>query len=215
MAAEARAEQRPRRREIDLHRRVCVITPDVIDIRPARSAAVVPFIGFLLGVLAFVGAVFLLETLPFPAVLLLLGAALILVPFSGMGFVYSVYGANVVLDRRKQTAVWQQGFLGMGVGTEELVPFHKIERIELEEVSREEQADGPQDFRQFELRLLKSSGRRLMLGQVTAPRYAATDGLARAREAAEAVAALTGKPLEVDVEQRRRRRRGPPAPTAA
>ena len=34
------------RREIDLHRRVCVITPDRIDIRPARSAAVAPLIGF-------------------------------------------------------------------------------------------------------------------------------------------------------------------------
>jgi len=104
------------RREIDLHRRVCVIRPDTIDIRPARSAAVVPLIGFLLGVFAFVAVLFWLERLPFALALLLMGAAIVLVPLSGMGFVYSVYGANVVIDRRKGTAVWQQGLLGMGVG---------------------------------------------------------------------------------------------------
>ncbi len=208
-------QARPPRREIDLHRRVCVIRPDSIDIRPARSAAVVPFIGFALGVLAFVAVLFWLERLPFALVLLLIGAAILLVPFSGMGFVYSVYGANVVIDRKKQTALWQQGFLGMGVGTQELVPFAKIERLEIEEVSRQRQAGGPQDFAQFEVRLLKASGRRLALGQVTVPRAIAADGLGRAREVAEAVAAIIDKPVEIIAEERppgRRRRR--PAATA-
>src|SRR3990170_1420940 len=173
------------RREIDLPRRVCVIKPDVIDIRPARSAAVVPFIGFVLGVLAFVAVLLWLEALPFVVTLLLIGLALLLVPLSGMGFVYSVYGANVVIDRRKRTAVWQQGLLGMGVGTEELAPFSKIERVEIEEISREEQVGGAQDLAQFELRVLKASGRRLSLGQVTVPRSIRDDGLARAREVGE------------------------------
>ena len=213
------------RLEIDLHRRVCVVTPDHIDIRPARSAAVLPLLGLLLGVFAAVAAVLWLQQLPFWLALLLLGSAILLVPFSGMGFVYSVYGANVIIDRQKQSAVWQQGLLGMGVGTEELVPFWKIERLEIEEISRERQAGGTQDFAQYEILLLKASGRRLSLGQVTVPRYAAAEGLARARQVGEAVAALVDKPLRVRVDERRRRRRrrrsrrrpaaaGPPAPAS-
>ena len=155
------------RREIDLHRRVCVIRSDTIDIRPARSAAVVPLIGFLLGVFAFVVVLFWLEQLPFALALLLMGSAIVLVPFAGMGFVYSVYGANVVIDRKKQSALWQQGLFGMGVGTQELVPFWKMERLEIEEISREPQVGGAQDFAQYEIRLLKTSGRRLSLGQVS------------------------------------------------
>ncbi len=183
------------RREIDLHRRVCVIRPDTIEIRPARSAAVVPLLGFLLGVFAFVAVLFWLEKLPFALALLLMGGAILLVPFSGMGFVYSVYGANVVIDRTKQTALWQQGLFGMGVGTEELVPFHKMERLEVEEISEEPQEGDVQDFAQYEIRLLKASGRKLSLGQVTVPRYMAADGLERAKAVGQAVAEMTGKPL--------------------
>jgi hypothetical protein len=210
----------PQRREIDLHRRVCVVRPDSIDIRPARSAAIVPLLGFLLGVFAFVAVLFWLERLPFVLALLFMGSAILLVPFSGMGFVFSVYGANVVIDRKKQSAVWQQGLLGMGVGTQELVPFWKIERLEIEEISRERQVGGPQDFAQYEIRLLKTSGRALSLGQVTVPRRLASEGLARARQVGEAVAALVEKPLRVVGDEhrprRRRRRRGRrPTPTAA
>ena len=78
---------------------------------------------------------------------------------------------------------------------------------EVEDVSANEPAAPRQDFAQFEVRLLKSSGRRLVLGQVTVPRELAAEGFARAREVAEAVAALTEKPLQVIGEERRRRRR--------
>jgi hypothetical protein len=206
------------RREIDLHRRVCVIRPDSIDIRPARSAAIVPLLGFVLGVSAFVAVLLWLEQLPFALALLLMGGAILLVPFSGMGFVYSVYGANVVIDRKKQTALWQQGLFGMGVGTEELVPFHKMERLEVEEISEEPQEGDAQDFAQYEIRLLKTSGRRLSLGQVTVPRYMAADGLERAKAVGQAVADLAEKPLVVVTDEgtppgrrRRGRRRAPSA----
>jgi hypothetical protein len=209
------------RREIDLHRRVCVITADTIDIKPARSAAIAPLILLLLGILGFLGALFFIDSLPFFVVLLLMGAAILLVPFAGMGFVYSVFGANIVINKHKQSALWQQGLFGMGVGTEELVPFWKIERIELVETSRDPQWGGPQDLCQFEVLLLKTSERRLSIGQVTVPSYAANDGLVRARAVAEAVAALVDKPLHVEVDAhdqtpaRRRYRRHDDADEAA
>jgi hypothetical protein len=213
--------EEPARREIDLHRRVCVITPDVIDIRPARSAAVAPLIGFLLGVGCFLAALFWINTLPFLLVLLFMFFAIILVPLSGMGFVYSVYGANVVIDRRKRTAVWQQGLFGMGVGTQELVPFEKVERLEIERSGTATSRVAEEDFVQFELSLRKVSGKQLSLGQVTVPLPAEHEGLARVRAVGEALARMTGRPLAlIDVEpparpKRRRKRRRRRAPTAA
>ena len=204
------------RHEIDLHRRVCRVQPDIVEIKPARSAAIVPLFGFLLGVFAFTSIVLWRDQLPFQLMLALMGVALVLVPFSGMGFVYSVYGSNVIIDKNKQTAVWQQGMFGMGVGTEELVPFVKIERIEIEDVSRERQADGVQELAQYELRLLKVSGRRLTLGQVAVPRAIAASGPARARAVAGAVATLVEKPLEeIGIERPRRRFRKRPQGSTA
>jgi hypothetical protein len=131
-----------------------------------------------------------------------MGGALVLVPFAGMGFVYSIYGANVVIDRRKQTALWQQGLFGMGVGTEELVPFAKIDRLEIEKVGGAPRRGPGQDFLQFELSLLKNSGKLLPVGQVTVPPAYAEEGLSRIRDVAGAIAAFTGAPIDlIDIEQ--------------
>jgi hypothetical protein len=185
-----------------------VITPDVVDIRPARSAAIAPLFGFLLGVLCFVSVLFWIQSLPFPIVLLLMGSAIVLVPFSGMGFVYSIYGANVVVNRQKQTAIWQQGLLGMGVGTEELVPFAKIERLQLEKIGGAPRRGPGRDFVQFELSVLKKSGKNLPLGQITVPPAYAEEGLSRIREVADAVASIAGARVElINVEPRPKRRR--------
>jgi len=193
-----------------------VITPDVVDIRPARSAAIAPLLGFLLGVLCFVAVLFWIQSLPFPLVLLLMGAAIVLVPFSGMGFVYSIYGANVVVNRQKQTAIWQQGLFGMGVGTEELVPFAKIECLELEKIGGAPRRGPGHDLLQFELSLLKKSGKTLALGQITVPPAYAEEGLARIREVADAVASITGASVElINIDQGPRRTgRGRPEPSA-
>ncbi len=196
------------RHEIDLHRRVCVVKPDVIDIRPARSAAVAPAIGFLIGVLMFVSVLFWLENLPFALALLLMGGAILLVPFSGMGFVYSIYGANVVINKEKRTAVWQQGLFGMGVGTEELVPFEKIEQIEIEEIGDSTDDEGVRDFAEYEVRLLKKSGKKLQIGQVNVRGDLLEDGVRRARHVGEAVSRMTDRPLvEIGMERRKRYRK--------
>ena len=195
-------------REIDMHRLVCVVRPNVIDFRPARSAAVAPAIGFLLGVLAFVAVVLWLEELPFALALLLMGGAILLVPFSGMGFVYSVYGANVVINKEKRTAVWQQGLFGMGVGTEELVPFEKIEQVEIEEVGDSLDEQGRPDVAQYVVRLLKKSGKQLPFGQINVSGDMLEDGLRRARLIGEAVSSMVDRPLkEIGIEPRRRYRK--------
>src|SRR3990172_8217432 len=176
----------PRGRRIDMDGRVCVVAADRIEVRPPRGSAAVPVAGLPVGFLCFAAVIVWADSLPFPLLVLLLLAAVAILPISGMGFVYSAVGANVVMEKKKQSVVWQQGLLGMGVGTRELVPFWKIERLAVTETVPRDQRGLAQDVAQYEVTLLKSSGRRLTLGAVTVPRSLAADGLARARAVAGA-----------------------------
>jgi hypothetical protein len=188
------------RRIIYLNRRVAFIERERINVRPALAAALVPLVWLLAGVAAFAAIVVWIDDLPFWLVLLLLGVAIVSIPLAGIGLVYAIGGANVVFDREKQSGVWQQGFLGMGVGTTELVPFWKIDHIRVEDVTRgalrgrrgEPQA---QDVVQFEVQLIKESGKTLRVGDVVVARSLLREGLGEARELAGAIAEMTGKPL--------------------
>jgi hypothetical protein len=93
----------------------------------------------------------------------------------------------------------------MGVGTTELVPFAKIDQIRIEETTRERQRGEVQDVAQFEVLLVKVSGKRLKVGDVVVARSMLREGLAEARELAEAIAHLTGKPLIAPEVVRRRK----------
>lgn len=185
----------PEPRRIDLHRRVARIWPDRIEVKPSRGAAVVPAAGLVVGVLSFVAAVTLTAAVPFPVTVLFLLVALLAIPLSGVGFVYAAFGADIVVDRNKRTVVWQQGFLGMGVGTEELVPFAKVKAIELVETTWRPPEEEPESVAQYEIALLKTSGRRLKVGALTYARPMAEDARTHALALAGAIAAMTGAPL--------------------
>jgi hypothetical protein len=189
-----------------MDRRVRVVTPDRIDIRPSRASIVLPAAGLLAGLALFAIVVFWQSALPFPLVVLLVLTGVLLLPLSGMGLVYSVAGAHVIVDKAKQSAVWQQGLLGMGVGTRELVPFWKIQELEVEETVPRHHRGLTQDLAQFKVPLLKTSGRRLRIGTVTVPRSLAVDGLERARQVAGAIGDMAGKPVHAAGSRRRRPR---------
>ena len=202
MASESAA--RPEKRILYLNRRVAFIEPGRINVRPALAAALFPLVWLLLGIACFVSILLWLDTLPFALVLALLVVAVVSIPLAGIGFVYAVGGANVVFDSAKGSGVWQQGFLGMGVGTTELVPFAKIEQIRIEETTRDNltsvdirgrRHSERQDVAQFEVVLVKVSGKRLKVGDVVVARSMVREGLADARGLAEAIAEMTGKPL--------------------
>jgi hypothetical protein len=194
------------RRRIELARRTCIIDPHRIAIRPSPAALVPPLFGVILGLgccgLIMADVVYWRGALPFPLLAVLLLLALIGIPLSGMGLIYGAIGANVLIDRVKQSATWQQGLLGLGVGTTELVPFWKIEAILVEEAGAEG-GRSTEEFAQWEIALLKKSGSRLTIGRVSALRSLAGPSLARALQVATAIAALTGAPL-----------RAPPPPAA-
>jgi hypothetical protein len=183
------------RRVVYLNRRVAFLEPGRVNVRPALAAALFPLVGLLLGIAAFVSILLWLDSMPFGLAMLLLVVAVVSIPLAGIGFVYAVAGANVVFEQEKQSGVWQQGFLGMGVGTTELVPFWKIEEIRIEEVTRERLRGEQQDLAQIEITVVKQSGKRLVVGDIVVARSMIAEGLAEVRQVAEAIASLTGKPL--------------------
>ena len=196
----------PEKRIVYLNRRVAFIEPHRINVRPALAAALFPLMGLLSGAAAFAAIILWLGSLPFIVVVLLLLYAIMAIPLAGIGFVYTIAGANVVFEREKQSGVWQQGFLGMGVGTTELVPFWKIDEIRIEETTGGRRWQGEaEDLAQFEIVLMKVSGKRLKIGDIIVARSMMREGLGEVREVAAAIAEMTGKPLVAPEIVRRRR----------
>ena len=203
MAADVPAK--PDKRIVYLNRRVAFIEPDRINVRPALAAVVFPGFGLVVGIAAFASVVMWLDRMPFAVALLLLMVAIVSIPLAGIGFVYAIGGTNVVFDRAKQSGLWQQGFLGMGVGTTELVPFWKIQEIRIDELTRERQRGELQEVAQLAIVLVKVSGKRLTVGDLVVPRSMVRQGLEEVRAVAQAIAEMTDKPLIAPEVVRRRK----------
>lgn len=195
VAAEVTLEK-PEPRVIYMDRRVCSVKPDKIDVHPARSIIFLPIITLLVGLAAFPAIFFLGDSLSIPVRMLMTFGAIILVPISGLGIVYSIAGAHVVIDRAKQSAVLQQGYLGMGVGTQELIPFWKVDAIVVEELTPHDWRGHQEDFAQYEVYIRKASGKHVSIGMITTARTDAEPGLERATEIATLIAEMAGAPVE-------------------
>lgn len=186
-------------RTVFLHRRVVNISPERIEIRPPKSAVVVPLFGVALtaGLLALLATS--VDTFPFWLMGILLLFAVVLLPLSGISLVYALMGANIVADRGGQNVSLKQQFLGLGIGTNELVPFWKIRELLVEDEGREIARAGgslpAEEIAQWRLVLVKKSGTQHILGGVSAPRQHEEEGLQQIFEVAEAFAALTEAPI--------------------
>lgn len=191
--------RRDGRTEVLLHRSMAVLGVEKIEIKSARGTVILPLISLLLAV----GAGWYIAregfTLPLWALISLLLFCMILVPFSAMSLISSVVGADVVVDARKGSATWQQGYLGMGIGTKELVPFTRIDHFEItvEGDEADRWHDQTDDLRQFALVLVKDNGKRLTLAQVPVPAYGQADGMDRTLAVGQAVAKLVGSKVTI------------------
>jgi hypothetical protein len=191
--------RRDGRQEVILHRSLAVIGADKVELKSARGTVLLPLLGVSLAVAVIVYLMTGGSDLPFWALVGGLFFCLIIVPFSVMGLVSALVGADVVIDATKGSATWQQGYLGMGIGTKELVPFAKIDHLEVtiegDEPDRwKEESD---DLRQFALILVKKSGKRLTCAQVPVPAYGQADGMDRTLAVANAIAELTGSTVSI------------------
>lgn len=182
---------------IPLDRRVLIVREERIDLRPEGGAVIFPLIGLAIAFGLFAIVVLFASSLSVGVLAVILIPGLILAPFSAMGLVYSVIGASVVVEKKKHSVRFQQGVLGLGIGTMELVPFWKIGHIAVEDFSLGDvPAVGPPpilDLRAWDIVLVKKSGKRLSIGQVVAANTPdlIDEGFGRALDAAEAIAAMS------------------------
>ena len=178
---------------IGLHRSVAIVTPERVDVRASRARLLGPLIEGLLAAGSVLLIVLFLETLPVPVLMLLLFATIVLGPLAVLGFIYNIVGSSFVMDRAKRSARWQQGLLGLGLGTHELAPFDRIDHIEVTGNYDEELPGGEQqDLVQWEIVLVKDNERRLEVGVVIAARPMADEALERANALASALAEMAG-----------------------
>lgn len=193
-------------KRIPLDRRVLVVREDRIDLRPERGAVIFPLIGLAISLTLFAIVALFESSLSVTVLMLILLPGLFLAPFSAMGLVYSVIGASVVVERKKQSIRFQQGVLGLGIGTMELVPFWKIDSIQVEDFQLGEVTpQGPPpvlDLRAWDIVLLKKSGKRLSIAQVVSANTTdlIDEGFGRALDAAEAIAEMTGSQVAITAE---------------
>ncbi len=186
-------------RTLYLHRRVVKIRPERIEIRPPRSAVIMPALGVAVtaGLLALVGTS--VDNLPFWSLPVILLVSVLLLPLSGISLVYALLGAHIVASGPGNNVSLKQRFLGLGIGSNELIPFWKIRELRIEDegraVARADVELPSQEVAQWQLILVKKSGARHTLGGLTVPREQEEEGLEIIMEAAEAFAALSGAPI--------------------
>ena len=184
------------RRTIPLQRAYAAITPDTIAVRPSRAGLVAPLVQAALTILAVWAIVVFMNALPLWVLMFLLLFAIVAGPTAMLGFVYQVAGSAFLMERPKGTCRWQQGFLGLGLGTQELVPFPRIKRIEVRGDFEDELPSGDlQDVVRWEIRVVKDNDRVLSVGAVVVARSLAEEALGRANDLGAALAEMSGAPL--------------------
>ncbi len=176
---------------IALRRAVAAISDDTIVVRPSRGQLLGPVVQIALTALAVALIVLFLDSLPFWVVVVLTVVAVFLGPVATLGFVFAVIGSSMVVDRRKQSAHWQQGFLGLGIGTTTSIPFDRIDHIAVTgDYDAEDIGGRGHDFVTWEVEIVRDDGRRRAVGSVIAARPLADVGLDRVNRLAEAVGAM-------------------------
>ncbi len=191
--------RRDGRHEVLLHRSMSVIGDSKIEIKSARSTVIIPVFFFTLAVIAGLVLAVQNDSLPLWSMVVLLLFCLSAAPISVIALIGATVGADVVIDASKNSVTFQQGYLGMGIGTNELVPFERIDHLEVEvDGDQPDRWKGTTDsFRQFALILEKDNGKRLRLCNVPVPRAAQNDGMDRTLAVGNAVAAVTGSEIRI------------------
>lgn len=180
-------------RRIALQRSYALISGDAIEVKRSRAGLMVPLVQALIALGAVLLIATFLDRLPIWLLLVLLLVTIFMGPAAILGVVYNVVGSSFLMERAKESARWQQGFLGLGIGTHELVPFWRIARIEVGGDFEDELGSGDlQDVVTWSVRLVKDNDRALDIADVAAARPLADEALERANALASALAAMSG-----------------------
>lgn len=181
---------------IPLHRAIARVSPDAIAVKQSRTGLVGPLIEIALTLVIVWAIVAFINSLPLFLLFVLLMLLIVLGPLGVIGLVNNLAGTSFIMERAKFSARWQQGLLGMGIGTYELVPFDRIQRFQVVTDYDDELASGiEQDVVRWEVVLVKDNDRELAVGSVVAARLLALEAGERANDLASALATMSEAPV--------------------
>lgn len=176
---------------IPLQRAFAVVEADRIAIYPSRAQVVGALIELAIAGVAIVALLTLFDVLPMFVMIVLLLIALLLGPIGALGLVFSIAGTAFVMERANRAARWQQGFLGMGIGTTDGVPFARIAAVEaVSDADLPMRSGERQDMVTFEVVIAREDGKRMPVASVVTPRSLAAEGAERVNRLAAALAAM-------------------------
>lgn len=180
---------------IPLQRAYAIVGDDRIAIYPSRAQVVGSLIELAIAGVAIVAMVSLFDVLPMFVLIALLLLALFLGPIGTLGLVFSIAGTAFLMERAHRAARWQQGFLGMGIGTTDGVPFTRIAAVEVASDGDLALRSGErQDVITFEVVIARDDGKRMPVASVVSARVFAEDGAERANRLATVLAEMAGVP---------------------
>jgi ABC-type transport system involved in cytochrome bd biosynthesis fused ATPase/permease subunit len=181
------------RRTIPLHRAMAVITSDSIAVRQTRAGLIGPLIELAITMLAVWAIIRFMSSWPLGVLFVLALVVTVLGPLALIGFVNNVVGTSFMMERAKESARWQQGLLGLGIGTFELVPFGRVQHFKVASDYDDELASGmEQDVVDWEVILVKDNEKELTVGRVLAARPLAHEAGERANALASALGEMSG-----------------------
>lgn len=178
---------------IPLHRAIAHVTPESIAVKQSRAGLIGPLIEIAITLAIVWVMVTFINSLPLLLLFFLLLLLIVLGPLGVIGLVNNIAGTSFLMEREKYSARWQQGLLGMGIGTYELVPFNRIKRFEVITDYDDVLASGiEQDVVHWEVTLIKDNDRELNVGSVVAARLLALEAGERANDLATALGEMSG-----------------------
>ncbi|MFA7297183.1 MAG: hypothetical protein WC211_08385 [Dehalococcoidia bacterium] len=185
---------------IPLQRAFAVIEADRIAIYPSRAQIVGALIELAIAGLAMTALLTLFDVLPMFVMIALLLVALLLGPIGTLGLVFSIAGTAFVMERGNRAARWQQGFLGMGIGTTDGVPFSRIKAVEaVSDADLLTRSGERQDMVTFEVVIARDDERRTPVASVVSARSLAAEGAERVNRLATVLAEMAAVPAVLAV----------------
>ena len=171
-----------------------------VVIRPSKRTLLVPIFQTAIASAAAITLINKLTELPLWISMTLLLTIVIFGPTAILGTVYGIAGSNFIMEKNKGTSRLQQKYLGLGIGTQEMIPFARIKSVVVQGNFLEEHASGDlQDITEWEVFLIKDNDRKISICKSSSARILADESLSRVNMVAEALANMSNSEFKPGV----------------
>ncbi len=181
---------------LKLHKSTALCNDEKIVIRPSLATLVGPLIYACVTGIALLLLIFGIGSYP----LWLLGVFLLVIiifgPTTILSLVYAIAGTNFLMEKKKSTCRVQQRYLGLGIGTQEMIPFTRIDHFRIEGDFLTEHASGDlRDVVSWQVILVKDNKKRFEIANLSSPRSLAPDTLQHANSLGSLLATMSKSDL--------------------